>query len=391
MSADEDTVKTGSPQASPVSSLQLSECTIGGYGAAAATPDFDSAACPITNDNGTGWRSGRRGSEPNQRKNTFHLSKQQPQQQQMTATSSSRLMKRRNTANSAFKHPHAWGKRRRRANSESDSLLPTNFYLGGNINDPLNLNSLLDEEVSRALNAETPKSSPLPARSREPVEILIPRDITDPLNLNGGAAEDGSVLVAPTRGGGGGGRRRHRNRHHGGSGGAGGAGGGGGGGAMAAHVTLLEAGGSEGVSTVQPLPPHNLSKDSDGPSRPCGDSGERCSVEEAAAAAAAAVVALPVSAKESTPSSASWPPGGSAQHGSRRKRRRNSGKTEQPATQPAGRWSGAGDKGGNDGGAAASSSRRTHTHTHTRALMSIENEQNEMCVSKAVVFISLLK
>ncbi|XP_075878175.1 7SK snRNA methylphosphate capping enzyme [Nelusetta ayraudi] len=380
MSVDEDTVKTGSPQASPASSLQLSECTIGGYGAAAATPDFDSAACPVPNQTGHGWRSGSRGSEPNHRRNPFHLStqeqlqqpqqqqpqpqpqpqQQQQQQQQMSTTSSSRLMKRRNTANSAFKHPHAWGKRRRRANSESDSLLPTNFYLGGNINDPLNLNSLLDEEVSRALNAETPKSSPLPARSREPVEILIPRDITDPLNLNGGAADDASVLVAPARGGGGGGRRRHRNRHHGGGGGAGGGGGGGGvggggggggggEGATAAHVTLLEAGGSEGVSTAPPLPPHNLGKDSSGPSGSGQDSRERCSAEEAAgaaagaaaaAAAAAAVVALP----ESTPSSAPWPPGGAGQHGGRRKRRRNSGKTEQPATQPPLRWSGAGDK-----------------------------------------------
>lgn len=358
MSVDEDTVKTGSPQASPASSLQLSECTIGGYGAAAATPDFDSAACPIPNHTGHGWRSGSRSSEPNHRRNPFHLSKQQ-QQQQMTTTSSSRLMKRRNTANLAFKHPHAWGKRRRRANSESDSLLPTNFYLGGNINDPLNLNSLLDEEVSRALNAETPKSSPLPARSREPVEILIPRDITDPLNLNGGAADDASVLVAPVRGGSGGGRRRHRNRHHGGgagaagvSGGSGGGGGGaGGGGATAAHVTLLEAGGSEGVSMARPLPPHNLGKDSSGPSGSGQESGERCSAEEAAAAAAA-VVALPVSAKESTPSSAPWPPGGAGQHSSRRKRRRNSGKMEQPATQPALRWSRAGERGGNHGRAA---------------------------------------
>lgn len=350
MSANEDTVKTGSPQASPVSSLQLKECTIGGYGAAAATPDFDSAACPIANDNGTGWRSGRRGSEPNLSKNQFNLSKQPQQQQQMSTSNSSRLMKRRNTASSAFKHPHAWGKRRRRANSESDSLLPTNFHLGGNINDPLNLNSLLDEEVSRALNAETPKSSPLPSRSREPVEILIPRDITDPLNLNGGTADDASVLVAPARGSGGGGRRRHRNRHHGGGGGAVG----GGGGAAAAHVTLLEAGGSESVSTA--LPPQNI-KDSDGPTGLAGDAGERCSTEEAAAAAAVALVALPFSAKDSTPSSASWPPGGAAQHSSRRKRRRNSGKLEQTTSQPVGRWSAAGDRGGDDGAAASSFSR----------------------------------
>lgn len=42
-------------------------------------------------------------------------------------------------------------KRRRRANSDSlsESVLPSHFLLGGNIFDPLNLNSLLDEEVNR--------------------------------------------------------------------------------------------------------------------------------------------------------------------------------------------------------------------------------------------------
>lgn len=121
--------------------------------------------------------------------------------------------KRRSTISGGFKHP-VFGKRRRRANSETESVLPTNFLLGGNIFDPLNLNSLLDEEVNRALNAETPKSSPLPAKSRDPVEILIPRDITDPLNLNGCTRGDAGIVLTPFKSGGG--RRRHRNRHHGG-------------------------------------------------------------------------------------------------------------------------------------------------------------------------------
>ncbi|XP_030648764.1 7SK snRNA methylphosphate capping enzyme [Chanos chanos] len=130
-----------------------------------------------------------------------------------------RFNKRRsNTINASFKHP-IFGKRRRRSNSETESVLPTNFLLGGNIFDPLNLNSLLDEEVNRALNAETPKSSPLPAKSRDPVEILIPRDITDPLNLNCCSTGDGGRLISPLKAGG---RRRHRNRHHGGGGGIGG-------------------------------------------------------------------------------------------------------------------------------------------------------------------------
>lgn len=124
-----------------------------------------------------------------------------------------KLGKRRYSMNAAFKHPR-FSKRRRRANSECDPVLPSNFLLGGNIFDPLNLNSLLDEEVNRAQNAETPKSSPLPSKSREPVEILIPKDITDPLNLSGKSGNaNGGVLVSPLK------RRRHRNRHHGSSGG----------------------------------------------------------------------------------------------------------------------------------------------------------------------------
>lgn len=91
-------------------------------------------------------------------------------------------------------------------------MLPSNFLLGGNIFDPLNLNSLLDEEVSRALNAETPKSSPLPAKGRDPVEILIPKDITDPLSLNTCTDEAQVVLASPLKTG----RKRHRHRgqHH---------------------------------------------------------------------------------------------------------------------------------------------------------------------------------
>ncbi|XP_061444131.1 7SK snRNA methylphosphate capping enzyme [Rhineura floridana] len=119
--------------------------------------------------------------------------------------------KRRNSCNvgggggSGFKHPAF--KRRRRINSECDPVLPSEFLLGGNIFDPLNLNSLLDEEVNQALNAETPKSSPLPAKGRDPVEILIPKDITDPLSLNN-AQEDPPVLASPIKAG----RKRHRHR-----------------------------------------------------------------------------------------------------------------------------------------------------------------------------------
>lgn len=49
------------------------------------------------------------------------------------------------------------------------------------------------------------------------MEILVPRDITDPLNLKGGGGdgkEGGGVLLSPLKS-----RRRHRTRHHGGAGG----------------------------------------------------------------------------------------------------------------------------------------------------------------------------
>ena len=62
--------------------------------------------------------------------------------------SSQRIGKRRYSLGVGFK---GLAKRRRRANSDSQSepVLPSNFLLGGNIFDPLNLNSLLDEEVNR--------------------------------------------------------------------------------------------------------------------------------------------------------------------------------------------------------------------------------------------------
>lgn len=108
--------------------------------------------------------------------------------------SSQPVGKRRCSMGSGFKAPP---KRRRRANSEnqSESVLPNHFLLGGNIFDPLNLNSLLQQDG--LTNQETPQSSPLPPRGGDPVEILVPRDITDPLNLKG----------APPR------RKRHRHRH----------------------------------------------------------------------------------------------------------------------------------------------------------------------------------
>lgn len=85
------------------------------------------------------------------------------------------------------KHPAAKHRRQYSAytkkSNAGDIILPTNFLLGGNIRDPLNLNSLLDENVNKALNAVTPSSSPLPPRSSK-INVVIPNDMTDPLGLN---------------------------------------------------------------------------------------------------------------------------------------------------------------------------------------------------------------
>lgn len=83
------------------------------------------------------------------------------------------------TGNGKFFPPY---KRRKK-----ESIIPpTKFLLGGNICDPLNLNSMQDEEINRAMNAVTPKSSPLPTpkHRKEAIEVIIPPNPSDPLNLN---------------------------------------------------------------------------------------------------------------------------------------------------------------------------------------------------------------
>lgn len=57
---------------------------------------------------------------------------------------------------------------------------PTKFLLGGNISDPLNLNSLQDEALA-SMNAATPKSSPITTPPK--IEVIIPPNICDPLHL----------------------------------------------------------------------------------------------------------------------------------------------------------------------------------------------------------------
>ena len=64
------------------------------------------------------------------------------------AVPAQRIAKRRYSMGVGFK---GLAKRRRRANSDSQSehVLPSHFLLGGNIFDPLNLNSLLDEDINK--------------------------------------------------------------------------------------------------------------------------------------------------------------------------------------------------------------------------------------------------
>ena len=92
---------------------------------------------------------------------------------------------------------HRWkyhGGRRSSSSNMNKTVLPSKFLLGGNIRDPLNLNSLADERISKIVNAITPESSPLPTpkhrKAEYKIEVLIPPNITDPLNLNSGVDEN---------------------------------------------------------------------------------------------------------------------------------------------------------------------------------------------------------
>lgn len=85
---------------------------------------------------------------------------------------------------------------------------PTKFLLGGNISDPLNLNSLQDEALN-ATPTPTPKQSPITTPPK--VEVIIPPNIHDPLHLLDpvDSVEYEKLLVSPMK------RKsksKHRNR-----------------------------------------------------------------------------------------------------------------------------------------------------------------------------------
>ncbi|XP_017793395.1 PREDICTED: probable RNA methyltransferase bin3 [Habropoda laboriosa] len=113
------------------------------------------------------------------------------------------------TSNGKFFPPY---KRRKK---EGVIIPPTKFLLGGNICDPLNLNSMQDEEINRAMNAVTPKSSPLPTpkHKKEVIEVIIPPNICDPLNLSNCNDNDNDEyekqLISPTKKGS---KRRNRKK-----------------------------------------------------------------------------------------------------------------------------------------------------------------------------------
>ena len=111
------------------------------------------------------------------------------------------------TSNGKFFPPY---KRRKK---EGVIIPPTKFLLGGNICDPLNLNSMQDEEINRAMNAVTPKSSPLPTpkHKKEVIEVIIPPNICDPLNLSNCNDNDEyeKQLISPTKKGS---KRRNRKK-----------------------------------------------------------------------------------------------------------------------------------------------------------------------------------
>jgi len=91
----------------------------------------------------------------------------------------------------------------KRRKKDGGIIPPTKFLLGGNICDPLNLNSMQDEEINRAMNAVTPKSSPLPTpkHKKEIIEVIIPPNICDPLNLTNcnDNEEYEKQLISPTK------------------------------------------------------------------------------------------------------------------------------------------------------------------------------------------------
>lgn len=96
---------------------------------------------------------------------------------------------------------------------------PTKFLLGGNISDPLNLNSLQNENSNASSNNNTPATTPRqsPITTPPKVEVIIPPNIRDPLHLLDpvDSMEYEKQLTSPMkRGGARGGHAHHHSAKH---------------------------------------------------------------------------------------------------------------------------------------------------------------------------------
>ncbi|CAG7818010.1 unnamed protein product [Allacma fusca] len=140
------------------------------------------------------------------------LTAQEQRQLQKRRAQSGHYRKRKKSANIDSNYVPPYAKKRFRRQT---SVLPSKFLLGGNIRDPLNLASLADAKVNAALNAETPKSSPLPVpvyRQGE-VPVFIPKNPDDPLGLQSNEANTPYDCIAGIRKKN---TRKHRHRKKGG-------------------------------------------------------------------------------------------------------------------------------------------------------------------------------
>ncbi len=116
--------------------------------------------------------------------------------------------KRRYTVGVAELHGRpGYPKRTRRKDDDDPFEPPTVFKLGGNIHDPLNLNGIgANPGQTTPISSPFPSPFPLPAdksssrenASKEKVEVLIPPNICDPLNLSCPNALNESDLISPT-------------------------------------------------------------------------------------------------------------------------------------------------------------------------------------------------
>ncbi|XP_029341142.1 7SK snRNA methylphosphate capping enzyme [Acyrthosiphon pisum] len=76
---------------------------------------------------------------------------------------------------------------KKKKKEDQNIIPPKKFLLGGSMSDPLNLNSLQNEDINKAMN-KTPKSSPLHSNTvnikKDQVNVIIPRNLSDPLELS---------------------------------------------------------------------------------------------------------------------------------------------------------------------------------------------------------------